>query len=681
MKTNTKICSRLGISLLILPLILLYSCNQGNSNEKVVVLTFDDAVKSHLTYVAPLLKEKGFGATFFITREWMNDSTNFLTWEEVASLHDMGFEIGNHSWVHSAMYTQETIDQMEQNLGRVDSALAAHGVPKPVSFAYTGNQYAPGTVEKVRDLGYRFARRGMQPEYPYGKIVQGPLFDPEINNRLVISTTADAYPDWTLDHFKSVIDRAEPGKAIILQFHGVPDKAHPWVHTDPELFRACIDYLEETGIPVISMKELDDYYEIGEVEDPALHYTVGVPGIYNPCPQEADVWVLAGQSNMQGAGRTPDTLVDPEIWMMNLDNQWSQAQSPIHRIFEAKAPAYAIAQYQLSGDPDKSMEKTRALFEKNAQISKYKPIGGVGSGIYFARYLRLNTGRPVGLIPCALGGSTIDQWDPAGLAKGDSSLYGAMINRIRMTNVDQIKGMLWYQGESEAMLGVPETYEEKLLKFIDSFREDLGRPDLPVLIVQIGRMNILNPEMGRNWEAIREIQRQVVSKRKNLFFTTGIDLEYDDVVHLSTESNQIMGQRLGNLALSYVYDFPGFGKQVEPESIELVTDPYSNSFCLKINYKGVSGSLQSHGNPASFQLRFGEETHIFDVISRIRLDPESPSSVFLHLSRLPEETAQLYCAPGINPTLNITDSLNMPIPAFGPIEIDFKVIQNQTYNF
>src|ERR1044071_919862 len=69
--------------------------------EKVVVLTFDDAVKSHRTFVAPLLKELGFGATFFVTHKWMSDQANFMTWEEVGELHQMGFEIGNHSWTHA----------------------------------------------------------------------------------------------------------------------------------------------------------------------------------------------------------------------------------------------------------------------------------------------------------------------------------------------------------------------------------------------------------------------------------------------------------------------------------------------------------------------------------------------------------------------------------------------------
>jgi peptidoglycan/xylan/chitin deacetylase (PgdA/CDA1 family) len=69
--------------------------------DKTVVLTFDDAVKSHRTFVAPLLKEAGFRATFFVCHRWMDDAKNFMTWQEIADLHQMGFEIGNHSWTHA----------------------------------------------------------------------------------------------------------------------------------------------------------------------------------------------------------------------------------------------------------------------------------------------------------------------------------------------------------------------------------------------------------------------------------------------------------------------------------------------------------------------------------------------------------------------------------------------------
>ena len=196
-------------------------------------------------------------------------------------------------------------------------------------------------------------------------------------------------------------------------------------------------------------------------------------------------------------------------------------------------------------------------------------------------------------------------------------------------------------------------------------------------MVQIGRMNIENADMGRKWEAIREIQRRVPEKRENVYITTAIDLEYDDVVHLSTESNRILGRRLANLALSHVGGFPGYGKQIEVESMELVRDAETKSHCLKINYSGVSGALKAAGNPGTFQLRFGDESRLFDVVSRVSLDPAFPHSVFLHLSRIPEAPPQFYCGPGIHPTMNITDSLDMPLPAFGPLRIDFELLEKQ----
>ena len=663
------------IILLVVIMFLITGCKSRDYGQKVVVLTFDDAVKSHLETVAPLLKEKAFGATFFVTNAWMEDTANFMQWEDVATLYNMGFEIGNHSWDHKPLHTEEAIAVMDVNLARVDSALLAHGVPKPISFAYPGNHYAPGTVEKIRALGYRFARRGMQPEIPYGRIAHGPLFDPAVNNRLVIPTSADAYPEWTLAYFKTVINRAEKGKALILQFHGVPDIAHPWVTTDPVLFKQCMDYLEEAGVKVIAMKDLDKYFDIQDVDDPALKYTNGVPGQFNPCPVEADIWVLAGQSNMQGAGRTPDTLVDQKIWMMNLDDCWMVARSPLHRIFEATAPAYPIAFYQLWGNPEKSMEKTRQFFREQAPISRQNPIGGVGPGMYFARHVLAGTGRPIGLVPCALGGSTIAQWDPAGKIHGDSSLYGAMLNRVRSAGTHHIKGLVWYQGESEAFTAQPETYRAKLLALIDSFRRDIGRPDLPVLIVQIGRVIIRDTVMDRNWEAIRNIQLKVIAERPNLYLTTGIDLELDDCVHFSTRGNQRLGARLGEIALNHVYELPGHGDQIKPQSIALKKDTASGSWYLLLHYLGISGKLQSAGLPVCFEIRFGSEIRLSHVISKIQTDPDDTAGLRLYLSALPEEPVSLICGAGTTPHMSITDSLDMPVPAFGPVTIDFDSLK------
>ena len=226
---------------------------------KTVVLAFDDAVKSHRTVAAPLLQEHGFGATFFITHAWMEDRENFLTWEEVADLHRMGFEIGNHTWTHANFGDPAAAARLPEELDLVDRELARVGVPRPSSFGWPGNSFGPEALAVPRAAGYRFARRGMQPEFPYGQICLGPLYDPARHDPLLIPTAADAYPDWTMEHFRAAVDRAQAGRVLVLQFHGVPDPVHPWVHTPPEMFRQYMNYLKKEDFHVIALRDLERY--------------------------------------------------------------------------------------------------------------------------------------------------------------------------------------------------------------------------------------------------------------------------------------------------------------------------------------------------------------------------------------------------------------------------------------
>jgi hypothetical protein len=391
----------------------------------------------------------------------------------------------------------------------------------------------------------------------------------------------------------------------------------------------------------------------------------------NPCPIDADIWVLAGQSNMAGVGRTPDTLSNPNIMMLNLDNQWMVAKNPLHRIFEAYAPAYEKSYFELLSDPAKDRGKTHIYFQKQKELSKIKPDGGVGMGMYFARHIFEQTHRPVALIPCALGGSTISQWDPAKLSWGDSSLYGAMINSIKSVG-SKIKGLVWYQGESEAMTHKSKTYETDLLNLIDSFRKDVENEELPIIVVQIGKFNIKKSSIDRDWEVVREAQRDILNKRKNVYLVTGIDLPLDDCVHISTEGHKRLGKRAAELALSYVYKIPGHAKQINLESMSMCKNEISSSNYLHLHYSGVSGRLVSRGLPADFELRVGGEIKIETVVSKVELDPVDPAGLDVYLSGVPNVPAQLVCGSGVYPYMNVTDSMDMAIPAFGPLEISLK---------
>jgi len=281
------------------------ACIHGQRDEigeKIVVLTFDDAVKSHLTVVAPLLREFDFKATFFISHAFMEDTVNFLTWKEVGELHRMGFEIGNHSWTHPDFSQPVNAAEMAGELGLIEWQLMSEGIPKPVSFAWTGNGFGPEAIRILEEQGIQYARRGMQPEVPYGSIETGPVFQPEKHHRLLIPTTRDAYPDMKFRDFKKAVKQASRGRIVVLQFHGVPDPVHPWVHTEPEMLKKCLSYLHENNYTVIAMKNLESFLPEVPPEDSLLHYR----------------HVLGDPENLRWPAEVKASREEKEYWIRNM---------------------------------------------------------------------------------------------------------------------------------------------------------------------------------------------------------------------------------------------------------------------------------------------------------------------------------------------------------------------------
>ncbi|HZO56107.1 MAG TPA: polysaccharide deacetylase family protein [Bryobacteraceae bacterium] len=256
--------------------------------EKTVVLTLDDAVKSHRTFAGPLLKGLGHSATFFVTHRFMADTANFMSWQDVGELHRMGFEIGNHSWTHPNFSIPRVAARMAGELALVENELKRVQVPRPVSFAYSGNGFGPEAVQSLLKLGYRFARRGGMPEAPYGKLAVGATYDPRKHHRLLIPTTGDAYPDWTFEHFQEVISHARTGQLVVLQFHGVPDISHPWVHTPPEQFERYMRHLKQENYRVIALRDLESYLPGKDPDDPLVHTRSPAPKAELALPVEME---------------------------------------------------------------------------------------------------------------------------------------------------------------------------------------------------------------------------------------------------------------------------------------------------------------------------------------------------------------------------------------------------------
>src|SRR5439155_20043621 len=136
------------------------------------------------------------------------------------------------------------IPDIPVQLGEINARCEAHGIPKPISFAYPGNAFAKEALKSLRELGIIFARRGGSPEFPY-KDGRGFAYEPGLDHPLLIPTTGDARPHWQRDDLKAAVAQAKNGKIAVLQFHGVPDTAHDWVSTRQEQFEAFLKYLAD----------------------------------------------------------------------------------------------------------------------------------------------------------------------------------------------------------------------------------------------------------------------------------------------------------------------------------------------------------------------------------------------------------------------------------------------------
>ena len=229
--------------------------------DKLVVLTFDDSKASHYTVVRPLLKKYGFGATFFITEgfTFRTNKEDYLTWEQIAELHRDGFEIGNHTRDHMGV-SKADLPRLKEQVEAINAQCAAHGIPRPVSFAYPGNAIDPGGIRIIEELGFRFARRGGAPEYPYEE-GKGVAYEPGRDHPLLLPSAGDARPFWTLENLKRATSQAVNGKIAVLQFHGAPDVEHPWVHTPRERFEEYMKYLHDEGFKAIAVRDLAKYVD------------------------------------------------------------------------------------------------------------------------------------------------------------------------------------------------------------------------------------------------------------------------------------------------------------------------------------------------------------------------------------------------------------------------------------
>jgi peptidoglycan/xylan/chitin deacetylase (PgdA/CDA1 family) len=124
----------------------------AQAKGKSVVITFDDGCETDLIRAAPILREAGFQATFYVTAGFLGRS-GYMSTEQLRSLHSSGFEIGCHSMTHA--YLNDLSPQQLQ-IEVVDArAKLEDGLGGEVEhFSCPGGRYSDRVIATVRQAGY-----------------------------------------------------------------------------------------------------------------------------------------------------------------------------------------------------------------------------------------------------------------------------------------------------------------------------------------------------------------------------------------------------------------------------------------------------------------------------------------------------------------------------------------------
>ena len=214
-------------------------------------------------------------------------------------------------------------------------------------------------------------------------------------------------------------------------------------------------------------------------------------------PTNMQLFLLIGQSNMAGRGAVDSSQQpDPHIFCLKQNMNWELAKDPLH-------------------------------FDK--------PVAGVGPGLSFARALLTHDpGITIGLVPAAMGGSSLDEWAPGG------KLYENAVKRARKAMQNgTLSGILWHQGESDSNPAKVATYGARFATMIASLRKDLGAANVPVVMGELGRFRVKNAS-----DAFNAALPSIASGVPNCGYVTSEGLtDRGDKLHFNTESQNILGQR------------------------------------------------------------------------------------------------------------------------------------------
>lgn len=327
-----------------------------------------------------------------------------------------------------------------------------------------------------------------------------------------------------------------------------------------------------------------------------------------------EVWLCSGQSNMAFMLCQADTyrrdiahVADPQLRLYDMKGRWETN--------DVAWPASCL-------DSVNHLQYYRPTSWLAATADNARWFSAVG--YYFGRMLRDSLNVPVGLICNAVGGAPVEAWVdrnsletrfPAILRdwQNNDFIQGWVRGRaaknlthdsiragrhpyepcylyesgIRPLQRYPIKGVIWYQGESNAHN--KDAHASLFGLLVDGWRHNWGNPAMPFYFVQLSSLN------RPSWPWFRYSQLQLMKSIAH----TGMAVSSDcgDSLDVHPTRKQPVGERLARWALNKTY-----GKAVTPSGpIYKDVSRVGNSLVVRFDY--ADGLSTADGKaPSTFEI-------------------------------------------------------------------------------
>ena len=306
-----------------------------------------------------------------------------------------------------------------------------------------------------------------------------------------------------------------------------------------------------------------------------------------------DVWVASGQSNME-----------VEMWKAATASQdLPHAANPQVRLLMVKKRAIEYPQDDLDTEgwaastPEtaKDFSAVAWYFARDIESREHVPVGVIDStwgGTVAEAWTRLAAlGQDAALSPLFVSWAKMTEhetdallarneeqrlrdeakaqgkpepqfpWHPQLTSWGPGMLYNGMIAPLTPF---PIRGVIWYQGESNSALARVPLYSRVFGTLIEDWRKQWGVGDFPFLYVQISNFKSSTAE---DWAELREQQLKTLALRNTAMAVT-IDIGNPDNVHPADKVDVGLRLALAARALSYGEDISYSGpiyRQATPE--------------------------------------------------------------------------------------------------------------------